>query len=355
MCPATAIDLMELFHFGCIGICMEVHCIETACAPLFCSLVFGLTMPPSLPSSVASLDPLLFTSHSMAHSILRRRAVSARAAHGWRCPAHAVTTTTTRHLATSPSPIPSDLYRSPMRDSNDDDDTGPLSSHATVINPTQQHRSTVVWLHGLGEPVGGMLPAFRTLRLPHTRLVVPRAPKLPITALDEDEERCWFDVKEERMYDGMEEDEGGMDDMGAQIEELLADEERLVASPSHIVLAGTAHGAAMAAHVALARPTNRQLAALVAISGYLPLPHRYPQRLGEGGRRTAVLALHGKGDRVIPWEWARQGWERLRVLGVPVEQRADQWMSAQLSMEQFTHTFMWINDVLSKQQQQFKT
>ena len=250
----------------------------------------------------------------------------------------------------------SDLYRSPMRDRADDDDDGPLASHASIIQPTQQHRSTVVWLHGLGEPVGGMLPAFQSLRLPHTRLVLPRAPKLPITALDENEERSWFDVKEEAMHDGMEEDERGMDEMAVQIEALLAEEERLVSSPSQIVLAGTAHGAAMAAHVALARPANRQLGGLVAISGYLPLPHRYPQRLGEGGRRTPVLALHGKGDKVIPWEWARQGWERLRGMSVPVEQRADQLMAAQLSMEQFTHTFMWISDVLStSQQRQYKT
>ena len=238
-----------------------------------------------------------------------------------------------------------------MRDSNNEDDDGPLTTHATVIHPTQQHHSTVVWLHGLGESVPGLLPAFRSLRLPHTRLVLPRAPKLPITALDEDEERSWFDVKEETMHDGMDEDEHGMDDMAGQIEALLADEERLIDS-SHIVLAGTAQGAAMAAHVGLARPANRQLAGIAAISGYLPLPHRYPQRLDDGGRRTPVLVVHGKGDRVIPWEWARQGWERLRALGVPVEQRADQVMTAQLSMQQFTHTFMWINDVLAKQQQQ---
>ena len=291
----------------------------------------------------------------MAHGIVRRRMLAAMRSHHWQRPVPARTSATARHFATSPSTIPSDLYRSPMRDSADDDDDGPLASHASIINPTQQHRSTVVWLHGLGEPVGGMLPAFRSLRLPHTRLVLPRAPKLPITALDEDEERCWFDVRSESVHDGMEEDEAGMDDMARQIEALLAEEERLVASPSQIILAGTAHGAAMAAHVALARPANRQLGGLVAISGYLPLPHRYPQRLGEGGKRTPVLALHGKGDRVIPWEWARHGWERLRALGVPVEQRADQGMSAQLSMEQFAHTFMWINDNLSKQQQQYNT
>ena len=237
-----------------------------------------------------------------------------------------------------------------MRDSNEGDDDGPLSSHASVIQPTQQHRSTVLWLHGLGEPVGAMLPALRALRLPHTRIVLPRAPKLPITALDEDEERCWFDVRQEAMSDAMDEDEAGMDDMARQIDALLCEEERLVASSSHIVLAGTAHGAAMAAHVALARPAGRQLGGLVAISGYLPLPQHYPQRLGEGGRRTPLLALHGKGDRVIPWEWARKGWERLRALGVPVELRADQWMTAQLSMEQFAHTFMWISDTLTKQQ-----
>ena len=292
---------------------------------------------------------------AMAHCILRRTGLSAMPSHRWRHAVHAsASPTTSRLLSTSPSPIPSDLYRSPMRDSNEDDDDGPLASHAAIIQPTQQHRSTVVWLHGLGEPVGAMLPALRSLRLPHTRLVVPRAPKLPITALDEDEERCWFDVRSEAMHDGMAEDDVGLDDMAGRVEALLAEEERLVASPSHIVLAGTAHGAAMAAHVALARLANRQLGALVAISGYLPLLHRYPQQLGEGGRRTPVLALHGKGDRVIPWEWARQGWERLRALGVPVELRADQWMTAQLSMEQFAHTFMWIDDVLSKSQQQLQ-
>ena len=292
---------------------------------------------------------------AMTHSLLRRKAPSAMRRLCCRRPIHAFTTTTSisRHLSTKPATISPDLYRSPMRDRTDDNDDGPLSNHATIIPPsTPNHTHTVVWLHGLGESLPALLPAFRSLRLPHTRLVLPRAPKLPITALDETEERCWYDVKEERMADGMAEDEHGIDDMAQQIEALLAEEERLVPSPSHIILAGTAQGAAIAAHVALARPAARQLAAVVAISGYLPLPHRYPQRLGEGGRRTPVLVVHGKGDRAIPWEWARQGWERLRGMGVPVELRADQWMSAQLSMQQFTQSFMWISDVLSKQQEQ---
>lgn len=42
------------------------------------------------------------------------------------------------------------------------------------------------------------------------RIVVPRAPKLPITALGEMEERTWFDLQSDTLKQGDEEDARGI-------------------------------------------------------------------------------------------------------------------------------------------------
>ena len=46
----------------------------------------------------------------------------------------------------------------------------------TVIEPTAEHRGTVIWLHGLGASHHAFLPVVPALDLPFLRFVFPSAP-----------------------------------------------------------------------------------------------------------------------------------------------------------------------------------
>ena len=244
-----------------------------------------------------------------------------------------------------PSQEPRNLFRSPLRTSLDSDD-GPLSSHALLVHPTRSpHHSTVIWLHGLGESPSSLRSLFHTVRLPHSRVVVPRAPLLPISGMDEAEERCWYDLLDRHIGEGMREDEEGIEAMAVQLRALIDEEVALGVPHARLALAGVAQGGALAVHVALSMPEAQRLAGVACVSGYLPLQSRYPQRLTDAGRRTPLLVVHGKADRAIDWQWAQSGWELLERCGVRhVERRVEHAMNHQLTHAQFAHTMHWLQE-----------
>ena len=248
-----------------------------------------------------------------------------------------------------PSQLPHNLYRSPLRVSLDSDE-GPLSSHALILDPPGRVRptSSLIFLHGLGESPTFLRPLFHAVRLPHTRVVVPRAPLLPITGLDEMEERTWFDLLHPTIGEGTTaEDEEGIDLMAEKVRQLI-EEEVARGIPYHrIVLMGVAQGGAMAVHVGMGMGEGHQLGGVGVVSGYLALRGRYPQRLTEAGRRTPLLVLHGRADRAIEWDWARKGWEALEKEGVKnIERRVEHSMNHQLTHLQFAQLMDWVQQTL---------
>ena len=245
-----------------------------------------------------------------------------------------------------PSERPHNLFRSPLREVVDDDD-GPLSAHALVVEPARlPHRCSLIWLTGLGESLTSLRGLFQATRLPHLRVVAPRAPRMPITGLGEAEERSWYDLLQPRIGEGMKEDEEGIDAMAERVRALI-DEEVARGLPHHrIALAGVAQGGALAVHVAMAMPQGCRLAGVASVSGYLALPSRYPTRLSEEGKRTPLLVVHGKADRAIEWDWAQRGWEALEKGGVRrIECRVEHSMDHHLTHRHFADTLAWIEEV----------
>ena len=256
-----------------------------------------------------------------------------------------------------PSQLPHNLYRSPLRVSLDSDD-GPLSSHALILDPTSRKppTSSLIFLHGLGETPTFLRPLFQAVRLPHTRVVVPRAPLLPITGLGEMEERTWFDLLQPTIGEGMPEDEEGLDLMAVQVRQLI-DEEVGRGVPYHrIVLMGVAQGGALAVHVGMGMGGGQQLGGVGSVSGYVAVRERYPQRLTEAGRRTPLLVLHGRADRAVEWEWAKRGWEELERGGVSrIERRVEHSMNHQLTHLHFAQLMDWVQHTLERQTQKAST
>jgi phospholipase/carboxylesterase len=186
------------------------------------------------------------------------------------------------------------------------------------------------------------------------KLVIPLAPEIPVTALDEDDVRTWYDLETDLLSEEDQEDEGGIVAMNTRLQALLAEEAQLVPS-NRIILAGFGQGGAMAIHAGLRCPTP--LAGIMSFAGYVPIPHIYDD--GDDGSsgggihasnaKTAVVAYHGTLDDIVPFDFAKQRYEALRAKGVSVELRDVYRMKHFMEDAPLMQMMYWMKDTVSRQ------
>ena len=161
------------------------------------------------------------------------------------------------------------------RDSKEED--------ALVIGPLAgAHRFTLIMIHGIGSSGHGwsdLMPGLDKL-LPagvrgHVKYVLPHAPTIPITFNLGYRMPAWFDVL---ALDGSRpEDSEGLEASRMKIEHFI--EREMEGIPAErIALAGFSQGAALALHTALR--TDKPLAGVASLSGWVPMAEEYPSALG---------------------------------------------------------------------------
>lgn len=66
---------------------------------------------------------------------------------------------------------------------------------SVVVEPTEEHLNTVIWLHGLGASGHDFEPVVPLLGCPNTRFVFPHAPEMPVTINMGMVMPAWYDIK----------------------------------------------------------------------------------------------------------------------------------------------------------------
>jgi phospholipase/carboxylesterase len=175
---------------------------------------------------------------------------------------------------------------------------------------------SVIWLHGLGADGHDFEPIVPELHLPAElplRFVFPHAPVRPVTINGGMAMRAWYDIvsldAEGRA------DAAGVHESTAILEELVAREIERGISADKIVIAGFSMGGAIAINTAL--HTKENLAGMMALSTYLPLPSEVEG--SEGSRDLPVFMAHGSFDPMLPMQWGKLSAERLSETGFTVE------------------------------------
>ncbi|RMF97890.1 MAG: carboxylesterase [Gammaproteobacteria bacterium] len=166
--------------------------------------------------------------------------------------------------------------------------------HTTGTDPV----ASIVWLHGLGADAHDFEPVVPALDLGPDRplrFVFPNAPLLPVTINNGMVMRAWYDILS---FGPGREDEAGIRAAAEAIGELIRREQARGVPPERIVLAGFSQGGATALFTALRFP--ERLAALLALSCYLPLPDRLPAELQPANQRLPIFMAHGEADHVLP-------------------------------------------------------
>ncbi len=182
------------------------------------------------------------------------------------------------------------------------------------IAPNNAHRTSIVWLHGLGADGHDFEPIASELALPAelgVRFVFPHAPQRPVTVNGGCVMRAWYDILAPDLGHAV--DEAGISDSRRRVSALVDREVTLGIPPSRIILAGFSQGGMIALEAAARY--REPLAGVLALSTYLALPEQFP----DAAAATPIFMAHGTQDPIIPHRLAVTSRETLERKGYAVE------------------------------------
>lgn len=183
------------------------------------------------------------------------------------------------------------------------------------IAPSGTVQNSVIWMHGLGADGYDFEPVVNMLNMPATRFVLPHAPQRPVTINNGYSMPAWYDLF--GLDASSRQDEEGIAQSRAQIEQLIEQEMARGTPSERIVLAGFSQGGAIALHTGLRYP--RTLAGIVALSTYLPLKSSLAKERHEANRRIPIFMAHGSFDSVISLETNQLSRATLEQAGYALE------------------------------------
>jgi len=178
--------------------------------------------------------------------------------------------------------------------------------------------ATILIMHGLGADGRDFVPIAQQLDLSSVgpvRYLFPNAPTIPVTINGGYVMPAWYDILAADLV--KREDEAGLRQSQAQIEDLIADEKARGIPASRIVVAGFSQGCAMALMVGLRH--NEALAGIVGMSGYLPLATTTLAEHTQASLTTPIFMAHGSRDGVVSLPRATDSRDALATMGYAVE------------------------------------
>lgn len=170
---------------------------------------------------------------------------------------------------------------------------------AVVIEPVGAHKSTIIWLHGLGDSGHGFAPIAPELKLSDSlgvKFIFPHAPVRPVTINNSIEMRAWYDIKSLDMESRA--DIEGVEASSELVRQLLLNEIANGIEPSNIMLVGFSQGGVIALH--LATRFEQKLAGIIALSTYMCDAKNLAHQKHAANQKTPILWCHGQQDEVVP-------------------------------------------------------
>lgn len=187
-----------------------------------------------------------------------------------------------------------------------------------VVETGPNPSGCVIWLHGLGADGYDFVPIVKELEqmgLPNTRFVFPHAPKIPVSINGGYVMRAWYDIKNVDLQ--RQEDEGGIRQSQATLEQLINDQIELGFKAEQIVLAGFSQGGAIVYQTGIR--TQHKVAGLIALSTYLPCETSVDAEINLVNSSIPVLAAHGEQDNIVLMERGEKAVRLLKQKGFSVQ------------------------------------
>ncbi|AKE51069.1 alpha/beta hydrolase [Kangiella geojedonensis] len=226
-----------------------------------------------------------------------------------------------------------------MRDNNSD------LLPCVNVEPTSEHKATVIWLHGLGADGHDFEPIVPELKLSPelgVKFIFPHAPVMPVTINGGYEMRAWYDIRDADLANR--EDKEGVRQSSELVKKIIESEIESGIPSDKIVLAGFSQGGAIALH--LATRFDQKLAGIVALSTYLTIPESLSDEKTEANIETPVFMAHGSQDPVVPMQRGQYSAKVLEDNGFRVNWQ-DYPMAHAVCLEEIQALGQYFNKVLS--------
>jgi len=191
---------------------------------------------------------------------------------------------------------------------------------AVKIPAASRHTATLIFLHGLGDQGRGwtfLAEQYRRLgKLDHVAFVFPNAPVQNVSMNFGMQMPSWYDISTLDDVNAAE-DETGMIKSVGQVSQLIGEQIDAGIPSERIVLGGFSQGCAVALLASLT--SERKLAGIVGLSGYLPLRKKMANMRTEANMKTPVFLGHGDSDPVVKYKFGVATKEALEKMKQPVE------------------------------------
>ena len=213
---------------------------------------------------------------------------------------------------------------------------------AVLIEPESRPEAAVIWLHGLGADGHDFVPIVPELGLPTNlavRFTFPHAPVRPVSINNGMRMRAWYDITPNMRQ----QDEAGIRASEQVVLKLIEREMASGIAADRIVLAGFSQGGAITLHTGVRYP--QQLAGLLALSTYLPLPEAYAAEARPARRDTPILMCHGRQDGMLPLQLGAWSRDVLKESGFDVTWR-EYPMQHQVCAEEIADIGAWLKERL---------
>lgn len=161
--------------------------------------------------------------------------------------------------------------------------------------------ASLIFLHGLGDTGERWVEAISDISEPHVRIVCPTAPIIPVSYNNGTRMPAWFDIKS--LNDVTLEDINGIQNASRYVHALVEREIESGIRPNRIVIAGFSQGGALALHSTLTY--HKKIAAVVAMSCWLPLSTVFTPSQVTANRNIPILLCHGNRDTIVPYTFAQ--------------------------------------------------
>jgi phospholipase/carboxylesterase len=192
-----------------------------------------------------------------------------------------------------------------------------MTLECVEVESRPQPTHAVIWLHGLGadghdfEP---LVPQLLRSGWPALRFVFPHAAIRPISLNNGLPMRGWYDIAGFDL--SQRQDETGVRASITEVEALIEREAAHGIEADRVVLAGFSQGGAVALAAGLRHA--RKLAAIVALSTYLPVAEAIGRERSEANASIPIFMAHGAFDPVVPKVLGERSRDRLRGWGYSV-------------------------------------
>lgn len=174
-----------------------------------------------------------------------------------------------------------------------------------------EHRSTLIWMHGLGDSGHGHAPIANELSFPDElgiKYIFPHAPSIPVTINGGMSMPAWYDILEMNL--GRKIDEAGLEVSSQKISALIEKEVENGIDSKNIILVGFSQGGAVALHTALKYPVP--LGGIVCLSTYLGATSVLHSSTTPVNKDIPIFWGHGSVDSVVPLTLAESSIQTLR-------------------------------------------